>query len=123
MVKAIHEAWKQHYGKPGEIGVGLAWHLARDGVSWWHNGQTAGYSSAVFVYPPKHLGVVVLCNTAMEHTTELGEKILQSALGMKPDPIAVHKTVEVDLAVLKSYEGTYALRSFLRSPSPWKTAS
>ena len=33
VVQAIHEAWKPHYGKPGEIRVGLGWHLARDGVS------------------------------------------------------------------------------------------
>jgi len=26
VVKAIHTAWKKHYGKKGEIGVGLAWH-------------------------------------------------------------------------------------------------
>ena len=109
VVKAIHEAWKPHYGKPGEIGVGLGWHIARDGVSRWHNGQTAGYSSAMFVFPPKHLGVVVLCNTASELTTPLAEKILQAALGMKPDPIAVKKSVDVDLAVLKSYEGMYVI--------------
>ncbi len=109
VVKAIHTAWTPHYGKPGDIRVGLAWHLARDGETWWHNGQTAGYSSALFVYPPKHLAVVVLCNTATEHTTPLAEKILQSLLGMHPEPLAVHKAVEIDPALLKSYEGTYVL--------------
>jgi CubicO group peptidase (beta-lactamase class C family) len=109
VVKAIREAWKPHYGKPGDIRVGLGWHQARDGVTWWHNGQTAGYTSALFLFPPKRLGVVVLCNTAMEHTTPLAEKIVQSSLGMKPEPIAVRKTVDVAPAVLQSYAGTYAL--------------
>jgi CubicO group peptidase (beta-lactamase class C family) len=109
VVKAIHTAWSPHYGKPGEIRVGLCWQLARDGETWWHNGQTAGYTSAIFVYPPQKMAVVVLCNTATEHTTPLAEKILQTMLGMKPEPIAVRKTVAVDPAVLKSYEGTYAL--------------
>jgi serine-type D-Ala-D-Ala carboxypeptidase/endopeptidase len=108
-VRAVHEAWKPHNGKPGDIRVGLAWHQARDGVSWWHNGQTAGYSSALFVYPPKNLAVVVLCNTATEHTTPLAEKILQSLLGKTPDPIDLPKVVTVATEVLKSYEGKYAL--------------
>lgn len=109
VVKAIHEAWKPRYGKPGQIGVGLGWHIARDGVTRWHNGQTGGYSSAIFVYPPKKLGVVVLCNTAVDSTTPLAEKILQSALGMKPEPVAVRKTIQVAPDILKTYAGTYAL--------------
>jgi hypothetical protein len=55
------------------------------------------------------MAVVVLCNTASEHTTPLAEKILQSVVGMKPESIAVRKPVAVDPAVLKSYEGSYAL--------------
>jgi serine-type D-Ala-D-Ala carboxypeptidase/endopeptidase len=109
VVKAVKEAWKPHYGKPGDIRVGLAWHQARDGATWWHNGQTGGYSSALFVFPPKKLAVVVLCNTATDLTTPLDEKILQTMLGLKPESVAVKKVVEVDPAVLKSYEGMYAL--------------
>jgi serine-type D-Ala-D-Ala carboxypeptidase/endopeptidase len=107
--KAIHEAWKPHYQKKGDFTTGLAWIQAHDGVSWWHNGQTGGYTSALFVYPPKKLAVVVLANTATELTTTLAEKILVSVAGGKPDPIAVRKTVKVDPAVLKSYEGRYSL--------------
>jgi serine-type D-Ala-D-Ala carboxypeptidase/endopeptidase len=109
VVRAIHEAWKPRYGKPGEIGVGLGWHIARDGVTRWHDGQTAGYTSAIFIYPPKRLGVVVLCNTATDVTSLLAEKVLQSMLGMKPEPIKIRKVAKVDPAVLKSYEGTYVL--------------
>ena len=112
VVKAIHESWKPHYGRPGEIRVGLGWHLARDGVSWWHNGQTAGYTSALFVYPRKHLAIVVLCNTATDHTMELAEKTLRAMLGNKPEEMSFRKTVDVDPAILKSYEGTYALSPF-----------
>jgi CubicO group peptidase (beta-lactamase class C family) len=109
VVKAIHKAWKPHYGKPGDIRVGLGWHLARDGETWLHSGQTAGSTSALYIYPPKNLAVVVLCNTATESTTILTEKLLLAALGAKPDPIELRKTVEVRSDVLKSYEGTYAL--------------
>lgn len=109
VAKAIHEAWKPHYGKKGDIRVGLGWHLARDGETWLHSGQTAGFTSALYVYPPKKLAVVVLCNTATENTTILTEKLLLAALGAKPDPIELRKTVDVGPEVLKSYEGTYAL--------------
>ena len=109
VVKAIHEAWKPHYGKPGDIRVGLGWHLARDGETWLHSGQTAGYTSAIYIYPPKKMAVVVLCNTATENTTILTEKLLLATLGAKPDPIELRKTVDVSPEVLKSYEGTYAL--------------
>jgi CubicO group peptidase (beta-lactamase class C family) len=109
VVKAIHKAWEPHFGKPGDIRVGLGWHLARDGVSWWHNGQTAGYTSALFVCPPKKAAVVVLCNTATEQTTPLAESILVSILGGESKPPAVRKIANVKPSVLKSYEGTYAL--------------
>jgi CubicO group peptidase (beta-lactamase class C family) len=109
VVAAIHEAWKPHYGKPGQIGVGLGWHIARDGVTRWHNGETGGYSSAIFVFAPKKIAVVVVCNTATERTTELAEKVIQSALGMSPPPIAVRKTIKLAPDVLKQFEGTYAL--------------
>jgi D-alanyl-D-alanine-carboxypeptidase/D-alanyl-D-alanine-endopeptidase len=109
VVKAIHDAWKPHYGKPGQIGVGLGWHIAADGITRWHSGQTAGYTSAAFIVPPGHFGVVVLCNTASDVTTPLAEKITQSLFGAKPDAIQVRKAIKVDPVVLKKYEGTYYL--------------
>jgi D-alanyl-D-alanine-carboxypeptidase/D-alanyl-D-alanine-endopeptidase len=109
VVEAIHEAWKPHYGKKGEIGVGLGWHIARDSVTRWHNGKTAGYSSALFIHPPSRKAVVVLCNTASDATTPLAEKILQSLLGMSPEPVQVNTPITVAPAKLKQYEGTYAL--------------
>ncbi|MFO0789144.1 MAG: serine hydrolase [Pirellulales bacterium] len=108
-VKAIHEAWKPHYGQRGEIGVGLAWHIARDGVTRWHNGQTGGYTAAMFIYPPKKMAVVVLCNTATDQTTPLAEKIIQAMLGATPEPPKVRKIAKVEEKILADYEGTYAL--------------
>lgn len=112
VAKAIHTAWTPHSGKPGDVRVGLAWHQARDGKTWWHNGQTAGYSSALFIYPPKKLAVVVLVNTATEHTTPLAEKILQALLGEKPAALPVRQPVAVPTEVLESYVGKYALSPF-----------
>lgn len=107
--RAIRLAWEKRHGEPGEIGVGLGWHIARDGVTRWHNGQTGGFSSALFIYPPRRLAVVVLANTATDHTTTLGERIIQSLLGIDVEPIEVRKVVEVDPAVLEKYVGKFAL--------------
>jgi CubicO group peptidase (beta-lactamase class C family) len=110
--RALRLAGQQRTGKPGEIGVGLGWHIARDGVSRWHNGQTGGYSSFVgYIAPPK-LAVVVLCNTATDATTTLGERVLQSLAGLQVEPITVRREVAVDPAVLQTYVGVYALSPF-----------
>jgi CubicO group peptidase (beta-lactamase class C family) len=109
VVKALHDAGVRRYGEDGKIGVGLCWHLARDGVTRWHNGQTGGYSSFVAYYPEKRAAVVVLCNTAVEETTLLGERILRAVLGV-PEPEPVKRLeVEVELATLEKYVGTYQL--------------
>jgi len=76
----------------------------------WHNGQTGGYSAAVFIYQPKALGIVVLCNTGTERTTELAEENYPScASAWRRQPIAVRKAVKVAPGVLKNYEGMYVL--------------
>lgn len=108
-LNALHDAWTARHGKPGEIGIGLGWHIARDGVTVWHNGQTGGYSSWISARTGEQLGVVVLSNTATNLTTELGEKIVQSALGMKVEPSWIRKVVKVDREILKKYVGRYAI--------------
>jgi hypothetical protein len=52
----------------------------------------------------------VLCNAATDLTNQLGEKILQSVRGKRPEPIALQKEAKVDSVVLKSYEGTYVMQ-------------
>ncbi len=51
----------------------------------------------------------MLSNTATDLTTTLGEKILQSLLGMTVEPIPLRKEVAVDAAILESYVGVYQL--------------
>lgn len=109
VVRALHDAGVKHHVKPGEIGVGLCWHLARDGVTRWHNGQTGGYSSFVAYYPDRRAAVVLLCNTAVDKTTPLGERILRAVLGV-PEPKPQPRTeVAVDAATLETYVGKYEL--------------
>lgn len=109
VLEDIQIAWQKKYGKPGEIGTGLCWHLAGDGVTWWHNGQTGGYSAVMFAFPPTKVGVMVLTNTSTDATTGLGEKLLLSVLGIKPPPTVEPDVAKVDRAVLEKYVGSYAL--------------
>jgi serine-type D-Ala-D-Ala carboxypeptidase/endopeptidase len=110
--RALRLAGERRHGEDGEIGVGLGWHVASDGVSRWHNGQTGGYSSFVGYIPDRRLAVVVLCNTATQLTTEMGEKVLQTLAGMTVDPPSFRQAVEVDSAVLEKYVGEYKLAPF-----------
>jgi serine-type D-Ala-D-Ala carboxypeptidase/endopeptidase len=109
VVRALHDAGVRRHGKDGAIGVGLCWHLARDGVTRWHNGQTGGYSSFVAYYPDRRAAVVLLCNTAVNEATDLGERILRAVLGVpEPEPVK-RQEVDVDRETLEKYVGKYEL--------------
>jgi serine-type D-Ala-D-Ala carboxypeptidase/endopeptidase len=95
--------------------MGLAWHFAGDGVTRLHDGQTGGYSSFVAVIPKFDLAVVVLSNTAShQFTSQFGEKVAQTALGMNVDPPEVRKVADVPVETLKKYVGTYSLNPLLK---------
>jgi D-alanyl-D-alanine-carboxypeptidase/D-alanyl-D-alanine-endopeptidase len=105
-LRLSHE--KRHEMLDGQS-IGLAWHIAPDGLTRWHNGMTGGYASWVAVIPDRNVGVVILSNTATMKITELGQQITQIALGEKvelPKPAAV---VKVAPKVLKKYVGNYAI--------------
>ena len=91
------------------IAMGLGWHIARDGITRWHNGMTGGYASWISFVPEKKVAVVVLANTATMKVTELGEQLTRVACGTEVKPPAERKIVDVDAATLKFYEGTYAI--------------
>ena len=112
-MKALRLSLEPKHGKPGEIGVGLCWHIARDGVTRFHDGQTGGYSSCIYAYGPKRMGVVMLANTANSVTVQTGERILQSMLGMKVEPVEFRKKVDLDPAVLARYVGKYSILPWL----------
>ena len=109
VVRALRLAWTPRHGKPGEMGVGLGWHIHPDGVTRWHNGQTGGYSSCVYAVPGRRLAVVVLANTASDLVDELAKKITTSLLGAEVEPVQVNTGADVDAAVLDRLVGKYDL--------------
>jgi CubicO group peptidase (beta-lactamase class C family) len=109
LTKAFQLSHQKRHTMPDGQATGLAWHIARDGITRWHNGMTGGYASWVAVVPSHDLGVVVLSNTATMEITELGEKITRIAFGEKIESPAALPIVEVAPAVLEKYEGAYAI--------------
>jgi D-alanyl-D-alanine-carboxypeptidase/D-alanyl-D-alanine-endopeptidase len=99
---------KRHTMKDG-LAMGLGWHIARDGITRWHNGMTGGFHSWLAVVPSHKLGVVLLANTANMRLTQFGEKVTRIAFGLDVEPPKPRKVVDVSFAVLESYAGVYML--------------
>jgi CubicO group peptidase (beta-lactamase class C family) len=109
VTQAMKLAFKKRHTMKDGLAIGLGWHIARDGITWWHNGMTGGYSAWISAVPDRKAAVVVLSNAATGKTTELGEKLTLVACGVKVEPPRTRKEVEVDADVLKPYAGNYAI--------------
>lgn len=108
--KAIELAFQKQVDASGpDLAMGLGWLIARDQVTRFHNGQTGGYASAVFINRPLGLGVCVLSNSSIEPITELAEKLVQWKAGM-PVPVPVVPTIaEVSTDEIDRCVGQYEL--------------
>ena len=113
--KAFRLAQTKHRDANNGPAMGLGWHIARDGITRWHNGMTGGYHTWLAIVPGRGIAVVVLSNTATMRITQFGELVIRAAFGLdvKPlpprKPLPEHKTVAVDAATLARYVGVYPL--------------
>jgi D-alanyl-D-alanine-carboxypeptidase/D-alanyl-D-alanine-endopeptidase len=108
---AIDLAWQQHQASlPGNhFAMGLGWHIAGDGETRFHSGQTGGYHSSLFVSRHFESGVVVLTNTATGEIDRLAEDLLRHLAGAKVAPRRMEKAIEVPSEVVERYAGRYEL--------------
>ena len=109
--KAIELAWQVHQ-KPlaqGEFAMGLAWHIAHDGSTRWHTGQTGGYHSMIYISREFDAAVVLLTNTATGEVDQLAEKIIQNLAGTTVEPRQFEKAINVAPEVTQRYVGKYQL--------------
>lgn len=109
LAKAMRLSHEERHKMEDGLAIGLAWHIARDGVTHWHNGMTGGYHSWVAFVPGKNVATMVLANTATGKITELGEQITRVACGEEVDPPKERKQIDVEESVLETYVGSYAL--------------
>ncbi len=107
---ALNLAWKKHQeAGPGEFAMGLAWHIAGDGSTRWHNGQTGGYHSMMMVNREARLAVIILANSATMEIDQLAGQIFQMLAGVKVVPRKFDETVQVAPKMMKRLEGRYQL--------------
>ena len=109
--QAIELAWQVHQ-KPlaaADFALGLGWHLARDGNTRWHNGQTGGYHSMLLVSRKLDLAVVLLTNTATGEVDRLAQDIFSMLAGANIAPRSFEEAITVPPEVMQRYVGTYQL--------------
>ncbi len=109
--KAIELAWKIHQ-RPlakGEVAMGLGWHIAHDGSTRWHNGQTGGYHSMLLINREIETSVVLLTNTGTGEVDLLAQDIMQMVAGANVQPRTFEKSIAVSPEVMQKYEGKYKL--------------
>ena len=111
--EAIDLAWKKHWdpSDPNAFDMGLGWHIAHDGQTRWHNGQTGGYHSMMLVNRPRGIGVSILCNSATFEIDALAESIIRMLGGQNVEPRAFEQPDEMEIAPekLPRYAGKYQL--------------
>lgn len=108
--EAIDFSWKRQVPeRRGQFAMGLGWHIARDGSTRWHNGQTGGYHSALFVNRKLKTGVVVLGNTATSRIDTIAESVFQILIGMHVEPPVFEREVEVSSDEMQRLVGKYQL--------------
>ncbi len=109
LARAIELAWQQHLpAADGGFAMGLGWHIARDGETRWHNGQTGGYHSMMLISRRLECGVIVLSNSASAEIDALGESIIQLLAGAKVEPTKI-PDVQLESEGVARLAGDYVL--------------
>jgi CubicO group peptidase (beta-lactamase class C family) len=109
--KAIELAWTVHQKPlaPGEFAVGLGWHVAHDGATRVHSGQTGGYHAMLMVNRRIKTAVVLLSNSGTSEIDRLGEDLVRMLAGMNVEPRKFEQPVEVSPQAMERYVGKYQL--------------
>ena len=113
--KAIDLAFRQQRTSRGynSTPVGFGWVINTSTQTRWHNGQTGGYHSIMFVNRKSNRAVVVLSNTATGEVDKLGAEIMALLKGDDVKPREFRQSVEVNEEVCKKYVGKYKLNEAL----------
>ena len=108
--KALALAFAQQR-KPKGFGsspMGFGW-MINPTETRWHNGQTGGYHSIMFVNRKDNRAVVVLANTATGEVDKLGSEIMALLAGKDVKPREFRKSISVTAKTCQRYIGVYKL--------------
>ncbi len=114
---AIELAWKQQSdADTSGAAMGLGWMIAGDGQTRWHNGQTGGSHSALFINRELNCAVVILCNTAVTNEVDqLAMQLVKKAAGqeviLEPNATSDNESgdMTIDAKLRKRLVGRYQL--------------
>ncbi len=111
---AIELTWREH--QPAidktDFAMGLGWHIARDGNTRWHNGETGGYHSMLMVNRDAQSAVVILSNTATNKVDTLAEAIMRTLAGVDEPVAKFEPLAKVEAATMQKLVGDYSLWPF-----------
>lgn len=114
LAKALPRSMEPLYTSPDGVSVAFGWHVASDGATRWHNGQTGGYHSFLAVIPGIDTAVVVLSNTSTGLVDVLGDNLVRVLMGSQARELQYPKAIAVPAEQLTEYVGRYKL-NFLAS--------
>jgi hypothetical protein len=101
--EAIELAWNQHTEADASgLAMGLGWVISGDGQTRWHDGQTGGSASALFINRRLKCAVCVLCNTAATNEVDrLAMQLVVKAAGQEvtPEPVDTSDQDSDNLAI------------------------
>jgi len=95
---------------PGGLGIGLGWHIAKDGTTRWHNGETGGFHSMLLVRTEDRRAVCILANTATSVVDSVAELILRRLCGADVKPLKFERPIAVADDQLELLCGIYELQ-------------
>ncbi len=99
---------RRHFTLPqGGGGMALGWHIAGDGSTLWHNGQTGGYHCAMFVNPLNNTAAVVLSNSSDSTVGTVAERLIQLLAGMPVVAPKIRSHIQVATEQLDKLVGEY----------------
>jgi D-alanyl-D-alanine-carboxypeptidase/D-alanyl-D-alanine-endopeptidase len=109
--RAIELAWDIHQipSAKGDFAMGLGWHIAHDGSTRWHTGQTGGYHSMVLVNREMGSAVVLLANTATGEVDTLAQDVIRMLAGVSVEPRKFEKSIAVAPEVMQKFAGQYEI--------------
>ncbi len=111
MGHAIELAWQIHQPplSKADFAKGLGWNVAHDGHTRFHNGQTGGFHSSLFLDRRSRSGVIVLANTSSMEVDVLAESLIRMLMGMKENPRKFEHLAKVSAETVQRYVGRYQL--------------
>ncbi|MCR9244782.1 MAG: serine hydrolase [bacterium] len=109
LAAAVRRSQQQRHEGQAGVAMALGWHIARDGATLVHSGQTGGYHAYLLISPKDRRAVGILTNIAAGDIDVAGERLLQKLFGMKVEPHAPERPATVERDALKRLVGRYRL--------------